>query len=37
MPKEITWSDPEDIGILLSEAHPDIDPWLFALPTCTSM
>ena len=26
MPKEFTWSDPEDIGILLSEAHPEIDP-----------
>jgi FeS assembly protein IscX len=26
MPKELTWSDPEDIGILLSEAHPEIDP-----------
>ena len=26
MPKELTWSDSEDIGILLSEAHPEIDP-----------
>ncbi len=26
MPKEFTWSDPEDIGILLSEIHPKIDP-----------
>jgi FeS assembly protein IscX len=26
MPKELTWSDADDIGILLSEAHPDVDP-----------
>jgi len=26
MPKEITWSDAEDIGILLAEKHPDVDP-----------
>jgi len=26
MPKELTWSDSEDIGILLSETHPQIDP-----------
>jgi FeS assembly protein IscX len=26
MPKELTWSDAEDIGILLSEAHPQLDP-----------
>ena len=26
MPKEITWSDAEDIGILLAEKYPDIDP-----------
>ena len=26
MPKEITWADAEDIGILLAEKHPDIDP-----------
>ena len=26
MPKELTWSDAEDIGILLSETHPEIDP-----------
>jgi len=26
MPKQLTWSDAEDIGILLSEAHPEIDP-----------
>ena len=25
-PKELTWSDSEDLGILLSEAHPEIDP-----------
>jgi len=26
MPKELTWSDSEDIGILLSETHPKVDP-----------
>lgn len=26
MPKELTWSDSDDIGILLSEVHPDLDP-----------
>ncbi len=26
MPKTLTWDDAEDIGILLSEAHPDLDP-----------
>jgi FeS assembly protein IscX len=26
MPKQLTWSDSEDIGILLSEAHPELDP-----------
>jgi len=26
MPKELTWSDSEDIGILLSETHPKLDP-----------
>ena len=26
MPKELTWDDPEDIGILLSEKHPETDP-----------
>ena len=26
MPKEITWSDAEDIGILLAEKYPDTDP-----------
>jgi len=26
MPKELTWTDSEDIGILLSEAHPEVDP-----------
>jgi FeS assembly protein IscX len=26
MPKELTWSDAEDIGILLSETHPQLDP-----------
>jgi FeS assembly protein IscX len=26
MAKPLTWDDAEDIGILLSETHPDIDP-----------
>jgi FeS assembly protein IscX len=26
MPKDLTWEDAEDIGILLSENHPEIDP-----------
>jgi FeS assembly protein IscX len=26
MPKQLSWDDAEDIGILLSEAHPKIDP-----------
>jgi FeS assembly protein IscX len=26
MPKQLTWDDPEDLGILLSEKHPEIDP-----------
>jgi len=26
MPKKLTWNDTEDIGIELSEAHPDLDP-----------
>jgi FeS assembly protein IscX len=26
MPKSLTWDDPQDIGILLSETHPEIDP-----------
>jgi FeS assembly protein IscX len=26
MAKELTWDDAEDLGILLSEAHPDVDP-----------
>jgi FeS assembly protein IscX len=26
MPKQLTWTDSEDIGILLSEAHPELDP-----------
>ena len=25
-PKELTWSDAEDIGILLSDTHPTVDP-----------
>jgi FeS assembly protein IscX len=26
MPKTLTWDDAEDIAILLSEAHPELDP-----------
>jgi len=26
MPQELTWDNAEDIGILLSERHPDVDP-----------
>jgi FeS assembly protein IscX len=26
MPKELTWDDAEDIGILLSEIHPELNP-----------
>jgi FeS assembly protein IscX len=26
MPKQLTWDDAEDLGILLSEAHPEVDP-----------
>jgi FeS assembly protein IscX len=26
MPKNLTWEDAEDIGILLSEKHADVDP-----------
>ena len=26
MPKQLTWDDAEDIGILLSEIHPELDP-----------
>jgi FeS assembly protein IscX len=26
MPKTLTWDDAEDLGILLSETHPEIDP-----------
>ncbi|HZE28292.1 MAG TPA: Fe-S cluster assembly protein IscX [Terriglobales bacterium] len=26
MPKDLTWENAEDIGILLSEKHPDVDP-----------
>jgi FeS assembly protein IscX len=26
MPKELTWTDAEDLGILLAEKHPDTDP-----------
>ena len=26
MPKDLTWDDAEDVGILLSEKHPNTDP-----------
>lgn len=26
MLKQLTWDDAEDIGILLSEVHPEVDP-----------
>jgi FeS assembly protein IscX len=26
MPKDVTWDDAEDLGILLSEAHPELEP-----------
>jgi len=26
MPKDLTWDDADDIGILLSEIHPEINP-----------
>jgi FeS assembly protein IscX len=27
MPKELTWDDATNIGIALSETHPDLDPF----------
>lgn len=26
MPKQLTWDDADDIGVLLSETYPDLDP-----------
>jgi FeS assembly protein IscX len=26
MPKDLTWDDADDIGILLSQTHPEINP-----------
>jgi FeS assembly protein IscX len=26
MPKKLTWDDAEDLGIALSEMHPEVDP-----------
>ncbi len=26
MPKKLTWDNAEDLGIALSEAHPEVDP-----------
>ena len=36
MPKELTWSDSEDIGILLSETHPNSTRSRSVSPTCIS-
>ena len=27
MPREINWTDAEEIGILLQETHPEIEPY----------
>ena len=35
MPKELTWDDAEDLGILLSEQHPELIRWRCASPICT--
>ncbi len=42
MPRELGWTDVDDIAILLHEAHPDVDPlsirftdlhkWILQLP-----
>jgi FeS assembly protein IscX len=42
MPRKLTWTDVEDIGILLHEQYPDVDPlsvrftdlhaWVCSLP-----
>ncbi len=26
MPKDLTWDDADDLGILLSEVHPEVNP-----------
>jgi len=26
MPKQLTWNDFDDLGILLADAHPELDP-----------
>ena len=26
MPQELSWDNAEDLGILLAESHPDLDP-----------
>jgi Fe-S-cluster formation regulator IscX/YfhJ len=31
MPKPLTWDDAQDIGILLSETHPELDPLTIAM------
>ena len=32
MPRELTWDDADDIGILLSEKHPETDPLSVRFP-----
>jgi FeS assembly protein IscX len=32
MTKELTWNDTEDIGVLLSQAHPETDPLSVRFP-----
>jgi FeS assembly protein IscX len=32
MPKQLTWEDVDDIGIVLSETHPQLDPLSIHLP-----
>jgi FeS assembly protein IscX len=32
MPKQLTWEDVADIGIVLSETHPQLDPLSVHLP-----
>jgi FeS assembly protein IscX len=32
MAKQLTWDDAEDLGIQLSEAHPDLDRYVTELP-----
>lgn len=32
MPKALTWNDTDEIGILLSQTHPEIEPWSVTVP-----